>query len=292
MQLDHTKVTVRERGMLEICDLALQVFRDFSPRLLTMLAVGIVPLALFNRFALGWMVEDLNGWGFARYAWLMVLMVFIETPLATAAATLFLGDAMFLEPPTLRSVLKSLSTLSGKLFLSLGLLRGVIPAMVLVLTTGPDQWLADIVLPMIAAYLVILRAVRPFVNEIILLERNPLWSRDKRTITIARRSGKLHNPNAGELFGSYLGIMTMSVLLAIMILFSAWFVVGTTFSDWKWGTLMLHIIFPATLWAVAGYMTVVRYLAYLDLRTRREGWALELVMRAEANRLQKQMGVN
>mgnify|MGYP007059416068 CR=1 FL=1 len=292
MQLDHTRVTVRERGMLEICDLALHVCRDFSPKLLVMFVIGIVPLAVFNWFALQWLVDDLTGWGFARYAWLMILLVFIETPIATAAATLFLGDAMFLEPPTVRNVLKSLWSLSGKLFLTQGLLRGVIPAMGVALTLGPDRWLADVVLPMIAAYLVIMRAVRPFVNEIILLERNPLWSRDKRTITIARRSGKLHNPNAGELFGRYLGIICMSVLLSTIILFGVWFGVGTLFSDWTWGPVMLHVVFPASLWTVAAYMAVVRYLSYLDLRTRREGWALELLMRAEANRLQKQMGIH
>jgi hypothetical protein len=33
--------------------------------------------------------------------------------------------------------------------------------------------------------------------------------------------------------------------------------------------------------ASRGYLTVVRFLAYLDLRIRREGWEAELMMRAE-----------
>ena len=290
MQLDHTRVTIRERGMLEICDLAFAVVRDFSPKLLVMLAVGIIPFALLNRFLLGWIVvDDLNGWTFARYAWLMLLMVFIQTPMATAAATMFLGDAMFLEPPTLRKTLKTLSSLSSRLFITQGVIRGVIPAAILALTVRPEEYFGDAFLPMIAAYVLIIRAVRPYLNEIILLERNPLWSRDKRTITIARRSAKLHNPNAGELFGQYLGMIGISVLLSVILIFGAWFVVGTIYSDWSWGPVMLHVVFPGCLWAVAAYMAVIRYLSYLNLRTRREGWAVELLMRAEANRLQKQM---
>ena len=48
---------------------------------------------------------------------------------------------------------------------------------------------------------------------------------------------------------------------------------------------MIHVCFPATLWLVAGYFAVVRFLSYLDLRIRREGWEIELIMRAAANRL-------
>ena len=36
---------------------------------------------------------------------------------------------------------------------------------------------------------------------------------------------------------------------------------------------------------VASYLTVVRFFSYLDLRIRREGWEVELVMRAERAQL-------
>ena len=48
---------------------------------------------------------------------------------------------------------------------------------------------------------------------------------------------------------------------------------------------MLHLGFPAALWLIAGYMAVVRFLNYLDLRIRHEGWEVELRLRAEAVRL-------
>ena len=289
MQLDRTRVTIRERGMLEICDLALAVCRDLSPKLLTMFAVGVIPFAILNRFLVGWVIEDLNGYTFTQYAYLMTLLIYIEAQLATTAATAFLGDAMFLRPPTVRDVLKTLSTLSGRLFFTVGIMRGVFPAIAVVILLRADEFPCVLALSVIAGYAGLIQAVRPYLNEIILLERNPLWSRDKRTITIGRRSAKLHNPNTGELFGQHLALCGLSNLLTIMLIFGSWFVVGTLFSDWAWGPVMLHVIFPACLWAVACYMVVVRYLSYLDLRTRREGWAVELIMRAEANRLQKQM---
>ena len=123
MQLDRTRVAIRERGTLDICDLALHVIREFMPALLGMLAVGIIPMALLNWLLVGSLVDDLTGPRFARYAWTMSLLVFIQAPLATAPATLFLGDAMFLERPTLKTVLKNLSKLSGRMFVTQGLLR-------------------------------------------------------------------------------------------------------------------------------------------------------------------------
>jgi hypothetical protein len=47
---------------------------------------------------------------------------------------------------------------------------------------------------------------------------------------------------------------------------------------------------PISLWIVAGIMAVVRFLSYLDIRIRQEGWAVELRMRAEAIRFQKNFG--
>ena len=42
---------------------------------------------------------------------------------------------------------------------------------------------------------------------------------------------------------------------------------------------------PIAVWLVVGFFTVVRFLSYLDLRIRREGWEVELSPRAEAARL-------
>jgi hypothetical protein len=47
------------------------------------------------------------------------------------------------------------------------------------------------------------------------------------------------------------------------------------------------ILLPAAMWVVIGFFTIARYLGYLDLRIKTEGWEIELRMRAEAQRLTK-----
>jgi hypothetical protein len=286
MQLDRTRVAIRERGMLDICDLALRVTREFSPPLIGMLALGILPFAVINWWLIGWMAVDPAPSTFGRYVWYMLLLVYIEAPLATVAATLYLGDAMFLQTPTLSQVGKTLARLAGRLFVCQGLIRGVIPALLLAYTLSPAQFLpADFLLPIIALYLVIMRSTRPYINEIIVLEQNPLFARDSRETTIGRRVARLHGFHAGELMGRYLVSAALCLLLGISVVLGLWFVQGTLLGDWVWSGVMMHAGLPAAMWIVAGYMAVVRYLAYLDLRTRREGWAVELQLRAEGVRL-------
>ena len=289
MQLDRTRVAVRERGILDLGDLALHVTRNFSPPLVGALAVGILPMAVLNYWLLQGLLEEGLPSTFIRYVWNMALLVFIEAPLATAAATVFLGDAMFLEPPTLRQVLKTLWQFKWRLFVCQLLLRGVLPAWILAGTLSRDQPMpGDFLLPLLVLYLLLVRAVRPYINEIVLLERNPLRARDPRAITIGRRASKLHGPAGGELFGRFLACIPLSVLLTLSLVMSLWFVQGLFFFDWKWGVAMIHVALPAAMWIVASFMAVVRYLSYLDLRIRREGWAVELMLRAEASRLMKQ----
>jgi hypothetical protein len=85
--------------------------------------------------------------------------------------------------------------------------------------------------------------------------------------------------------GRYLAAAIVSLMLGLSVLLSLWFAQGTLLRDWVWNDAMLHVCLPAAMWTVAGYMCVVRFLAYLDLRTRREGWAVELQLRAEGARL-------
>ena len=55
------------------------------------------------------------------------------------------------------------------------------------------------------------------------------------------------------------------------------------------GGCRLHFYYPLALWLVLGFFAVVRFLGYLDLRIRREGWEVELMMRAEGARLERQL---
>ena len=64
------------------------------------LAVGILPAMLLN----AWLLADLAEPAFdepfpSAYMWWMLLLVLWEMPLVTALATLYLGEAVFLERP-------------------------------------------------------------------------------------------------------------------------------------------------------------------------------------------------
>jgi len=77
-------------------------------------------------------------------------------------------------------------------------------------------------------------------------------------------------------------------LMTLAFAFTFWFVWGTFLNDWAWRGGMVHVCMPLSMWIVAGYFTVVRFLSYLDLRIRREGWEVELRVRAEAARMARQ----
>jgi hypothetical protein len=106
MQLDRTRIAIRERGLLETIDLSLHLIRLFAGPLIACALLAIVPLALINYFLVGWMMPteiDVDSIGF-RYFWNMTVLVFLESPLASVFIVAYLGPAVFIEERTLRQV--------------------------------------------------------------------------------------------------------------------------------------------------------------------------------------------
>jgi hypothetical protein len=304
MQLDRTRIAIRERGLLETIDLALFVARDFAGPILTCALLAIVPLALINYALVGWMAPteyDSEVLGF-RYFWNMTVLVFLEAPLASVFIVAFLGPAVFCEDRTLRQTAGDVLRQSVPLLLSQGVLRGVFAAWVLYLLTDrleANGFIEGFLMVMICGWAIAMRAFRPYINEIILLEKNPLWKRKGDAITVAKRSSHLHSPYSGDLFVRWIGTAGISVLLASLILYTAALAQGVLVTDWPFylsrehGVVLsldwfkLQVLYPACLWLVVIFLAVVRFLSYLDLRIRHEGWEVELLMRAEALRLAK-----
>ena len=187
MQLDKTLIVIRERGVFDTLDLALQVFRRHLPPLLLALALLAVPCALLNHWAIGWMVvtdpdapllEDQVP-GLIRFTWTMILLVTLEAPLATSLVTTYLGKAVFQEAPLLREILReSRAPLAQVVFCHL-LLRGVLPAFLLVFLVDRAQGFAfpELLLALLVLAVLVRRLVAPFLNEVVLLEKNPLRAR-------------------------------------------------------------------------------------------------------------------
>lgn len=307
MQLDHTRIAIRERGLLETVDLALLVTRDFAGPIIACSLLAILPLALINYVLVGWMAPadyDSDVLGF-RYLWNMTVLIYLEAPLAAVFVVAYLGPAVFLEERTIRQIAGDVLGQFFPLLLCQGLLRGVLIAWLLYLVT--DRYEANGLIEglgmiAIAGWATALRAFRPYINEIILLEKNPLWAKTAGAITIGRRSSHLHAPYSGDLFVRWLGAAAVGTLLAGLVIFTAIVAQGVLISDWPihysledsamalnldW--FKLQIVYPACLWLVVVFLAVVRFLGYLDLRIRHEGWEVELLMRAEALRLSMQL---
>src|SRR5438874_7520998 len=98
MQLDRTRVAIRERSVLETFDVALQVVREFAGPLTTCSLLAIVPLALVNYALVGWMATEGEGLSDSmRYLWAMTLLIYLEAPLAAVFVVAYLGPAVFHE---------------------------------------------------------------------------------------------------------------------------------------------------------------------------------------------------
>ncbi len=201
------------------------------------------------------LIEEDPGW---YYSW-QILLVLIEIPLATAPLTLYLGQLLFVARPQPRLIAENFGRSLPQLLLFQGLLQCI---------------------SVFAA---------PFLNEIILLERNPLSARRPGEISTRRRSAALHAGIGGDMFARRLGALLIGMLLTVALTLSFNFargvLVGHNQADW-W---LAAVEFPLAYWLVVGFFAVARFLSYLDVRIRREGWEVELSLRAEAARLAGQI---
>jgi hypothetical protein len=290
LELDRPRIPIRERTLLNILDLSLKVSAWLAAPLCAATLVMVLPLMAVNWWLVGWTTTGLDdGLGPLTYLWLMATLIFVEAPLASVPATLFLGMAMFYQTVKPREMLAELKTvLPQLLWCHLGL-RGVAVAWgLLAMFRGEyDLGIAVGWLLVLTGYVVIVRARRPFINEIILLERAPWRSRRRSEVTVGRRSATLHDTNSGDLFGRWLVSAAAASLMAAAIGLAGWFVWWVVIFDQPWGPWMLHVVCPVAMWLVAAYFSVVRFLSYLDLRIRREGWEVELIVLAAAKQYEE-----
>jgi hypothetical protein len=307
MQLDRTRIAIRERGVLETLDLALHLAREFAGPLAISSLLAIMPLALLNYALVGWMVpgEPDREFTAGRFFWHMTVLIYLEAPLASAFVVAWLGPTVFLERRTTREVLGDVLRFGPYLLLCQGLLRGVLPAWGLYLLVDrevPNGFVEGFLVVVLLMWSTAMRVFRPYINEIILLEKNPLRGTNTAAMTIGKRSSLLQGPYAADLFTRWLGSAAIGCLLFGLALATAVALQGVLISDWPvfvslepfdfaWNLdwFKLQVVYPACLWLVVAFMSVVRFLSYLDLRIRHEGWEVELLMRAEALRLAARM---
>ena len=269
MQLDQHRIVIRERSFVDLLDLALRVIRAYAAPLTGLFLLGVVPAMILNAYLLyGQDVQVHESYIPSEYVYYMVMLTLIEVPLATAPITLFLGHSLFMERPQARHLVK-------EFFLSL-------PQMVLF------QVILRIPLLFMFISWILLFGAWPCMSEVILLERNPLFRRRPGQMTTFRRIRALHGGVMGDLFPRWLASLAVGAVLLASLWGSCLMICGLLFNEWEWEGPTFTFFFPLCLWIVMGFFAVVRYLSYLDLRIRREGWEVELLMRAEGARLTRQ----
>ena len=209
MQLDKTLIVVRERGVFDTLDLALRVLRIYAWPLCVTMLLGSAAWGLLNYWLTSWMLPAgfdaadsvLRIEGYTRYAWTMVILVFVELPLASAFTTVYLGQALFVDRPRMRDVVWQVLSLVPRLIWCQVLLRGVLVALILVfaIARAPSFSSMEVYLIFLFFGLLVWRATAPFLNEIVLLERNPLRATAPGAMTIHKRSLMMHGPVTSSL---------------------------------------------------------------------------------------------
>jgi hypothetical protein len=298
MQLDKTRIAIRERGGVDTFDLTFQVMRTFAPQLIPALLLGIIPFAVLDYFLMSWMDEQLDFIQEGppiRYLWCYSVLVFFQAPAATILGSCYLGGAIFRQEKTLWQCVQELWQVFPAFLWCQLIMRGTLISLLVPLAVYGSEangLLEGFGLFLMVVAIALLRALRPFINEILLLEKNPLRAKHTQAVTIFKRSNYLHAPNGGDLFATWLGSVLLGCGMIGAIYFSLWSLCAIMFG-WGGDSILniysLHVLYPISLWITVMFMSVFRFLSYIDLRIRQEGWEVELLLKAEAHRLEQKL---
>ncbi len=290
MQLDQTHIAIRERSFLELMDLALRVVRGHAGPLLLAWLVGVAPCAALNHWLLiPWAGHIFNDVEFPMsYVWYGWLLTLWEIPLATAPLTIYLGQMLFNERPRASDVARMFFTRLGQLLWYQIAIRGM---GVLFLVWALWGEAGDDALILLSFWCVLsLGAIYlwwPHLNEVLLLERNP-WRKPRGGMNTRSRSMALHGPLVGELLGRTITSLLFGALLVLALWLSQINLRHVLSLDARRSIPRELAEMQLAIWLVVGYLAVVRFLSYLDIRIRSEGWEVELAMRAEGARVTRQ----
>ena len=268
VQLDQSRIAIRERTWADNLDLALHVLRRYGGPLAVCALVTTVPLGVLNHLFLTWRYPDLlSDEAFVGSYFWMAFLVLVEAPLATAPVTLYLGQALFVQRPRPTLMARAFAACAGQLILLQVVVRAILIA------------------PLLTAILPF--ALWPYLNEVILLERNPMIGGRDQMSTL-RRSSLLHYGRGGD----YLIRAAVAGFLSVLLIGAIYLtedMLARNLVGFEPGPIAWLVALQIAFWLVAVYFTVARFLNYLDTRIRNEGWEVELLLRAQRARFTRQI---
>jgi hypothetical protein len=276
---DQHAVVIRHRPLGDILELALMLLRTDGLYLLSLFLLMAVPFQILNWFLLGdfqkWALLhlDAESMGVLAYSFSMLLLVALEVAFVGSLMKTYLGARVFTGRPRMkRTVSIWLESLGQLIFFSIVL--------------RPLTLLYD------------------FVPEIVVLERTPFRSNPSRPISTWRRIRSLHRGQVSLLLGEsiiigFLGLFLLASLFGAIVYHDMLLTGNFNLNITMIGSFFMNLFsaerpiihtlyFPVALWMVFSYLDVVNFLRYMNLRIEKEGWDVELHMRAERFRLEEQ----
>ncbi len=259
------KIILRPRSLDEIFDLALaysrKSFRDFSRLYLLIAALGTALVAL------PWLVFGLSpGAGFCLATIVVVLLERI--------VTVYAGRHLFGNTATLKGALRATMRRLPLLASTLGFFY--LPVMLIALGEFKNELLVGFGL-FLSTIWPFLAAAHVHLSEVALLEQLPAAKSMKRTHALGARR-----------FGRALGLMLVSGLLRLLFITAAVFAFRFVFEfmlQFKGIPKELKVITAFYgLLLTSPYFALVRLFDYVDARTRREGWDIQVRFNAIAQR--------
>lgn len=302
MQLDKTEIVVRQRNALELLDLSILVMRRHFRSIVMTSAVFGIPFLLLNALATYWMLsedaylaaehldspESYMHW---RHTFHTVALYALEFPLISLPTTIFLGNQIFYYPISLREILARIRPIWFRIVWVLGVFRLSLLGPLFAFFINRDlawDWLVEFwLIIVLGAAALFARACWPFAPEIIGLELCPLRKKKENEITYAQRNRGLHRLLVADHIARFVGAAAFAGMLVLMFVALGLFAKGVSIGSWVWNDWYNYLVLPIVLWCVGMFVSVYRFLSYLDSRIRLEGWEIELRLKAEASRLRR-----
>lgn len=303
MQFDKTAITISQRRLMDLIDLSLIVLRSYFGKLVLCALIGIAPFALLN-FALTfplWNYEYLAMRSVdvsdpiayrVRFYIIQMTLVFLQMPLALSGLTFFIGQAVFVEQQSIRQVFKSCLERWLQLTLILGFFRVAILGylQLLYMFNNPELNVGlelGICLFLVCGSVFITRSARPFAPEILVLERTNLLKKKSSSVSpnYSQRNKWLHSMQFSDNFGAHLLLSCIAIWGVACLLISLVLLAGVISKTWTWSEWIDLLGLPIACWTIAIWMTIIRFLLYMNTRIQTEGWEVELKFKAEGDRL-------
>lgn len=294
MQLDQTFIGIRQRSALEIWDLTLLVIRRHFNALCLLFLIGALPWLIVNHLLTMWMVtDDYYSDHVVWFYWTNACLVTLQAQVGTFLMTHYLGQAMFNANPQPMDSVSAVWKMKHKFFFGwLHLMnRMVLPALAVVaflLITNDEEiiiLLAGFVLSGLMFVALIVRGRTPYMSEILLLEEAPRKSESPKVQTYSSRSSNLLGAPGSDYFVKF-SLAAMAAVGLSLAVYESFCLLDAVLGLQSIANSNLNFLYwQLSLWLVTAIVAVNRFLSYIDLRIRTEGWAVRLRLMAEERRV-------